>query len=76
MVPLPDSVMEKPIVLVQHGSAEVLSLFYELAGVPFFREGMTFSLTGLDLEVARQCSGIHSTLALFIASLVGGHFLS
>jgi exosortase len=74
MVPLPDSVMEKPIVLVQHGSAEVLSLFYELAGVPFFREGMTFSLTGLDLEVARQCSGIHSTVALFIASLVGGHF--
>src|SRR5215471_11409140 len=28
MVPLPASVMEKPIILVQHGSAAVLNLFY------------------------------------------------
>ncbi len=74
MVPLPRSVMDKSIVLVQHGSAEVLHLFYKLTGVPFFRDGMNFSLAGLDLEVARQCSGIHSALALFIASLVGGYF--
>ena len=74
MIPLPGSVMEKPIVLVQHGSAEVLNLFYKFSGVPYFREGMNFSLTGLDLAVARECSGIHSTLALFMASLVGGHF--
>jgi exosortase len=36
-----------------------------------------FSLPGISIEVAKECSGIHSTLALFIVSLLAGHlFLS
>jgi len=35
---------------------------------------MRFSLPGLDMEVATQCSGIHSSLALFVLSLLLGHF--
>lgn len=74
IVPIPGSIMEKPIVLVQHGSAEVASLLFVVTHVPVFREGMRFSLPGLDIEVAIQCSGIHSTLALLIASLLVGYF--
>ncbi|MGO9270530.1 MAG: exosortase/archaeosortase family protein [Terriglobia bacterium] len=74
MVPLPHFLMDKPIEVIRHGSAEVASLFFRLAGVPVFRDGMRFSLPGLDMEVATQCSGIHSSLALFVLSLLVGHF--
>jgi exosortase len=73
MIPLPGPLMEKAVALVQHASAEVLDLFLNLSGAPFFRNGMEFRLAGVDLEVARQCSGIHSTLALLLSSLVIGH---
>ena len=74
MVPLPRFLMDKPIEVIRHGSAEVASLLFKLAGVPVFRDGMRFSLPGLDMEVATQCSGIHSSLALFVLSLLLGHF--
>jgi exosortase len=74
MLPLPQSVIEKPLDVIQHGSAEVVNIFLDLSGVPFFRDGFNFSLTGLEMVVAPQCAGIHSTLALLIASLLIGHF--
>ena len=74
MVPLPRFLMHKPIEVIQHGSAEVASLFFKLAGVPVFRDRLRFSLPGLDMEIATQCSGIHSSLALFALSLIVGHF--
>lgn len=74
MVPLPPAVIDQPIILVQHGSADVTALLYRTLGVPAFRQGMSFSLPGLDFVVAYECSGIHSTLALLIGSLLAGHF--
>jgi exosortase len=47
--------------------------FFRLAGVPAFREGFRFSLPGIDIEVAEQCSGIRSAVALLITSLLMGH---
>ena len=32
-----------------------------------------FSLSNLSVEVAEQCSGIRSSIALFLASLMAGH---
>jgi len=74
MVPLPHSIIVKPIVAVQYGSADVTDLLYKLTRVPVFRSGMTFSLPHLNFVVAYECSGIHSTLALLIGSLLAGHF--
>ena len=74
MVPLPRLMMDNPIEIIQRGSADVADLLFNLAGIPVFRDGMKFSLRGLNMEVARQCSGIHSSIALFILSLVIGHF--
>lgn len=73
-VPIPGPLLDKPLVAVQHGSTEVCSLIFTLAGVPFFRNGFVFSLPAVTIEVAKECSGIHSTLALFIVSLLAGHF--
>lgn len=74
-VPIPHVLMDKPIIVVQHGSAEILNIFFQVSGVAVYRDGMMFSLPGLDIEVAKQCSGIHSTLALLIFSLVAGYFV-
>jgi exosortase len=74
LVPLPLPVMAQPIGLIQHASAEVTALLFRLSGVPVFREGMTFSMPRLTFVVAEECSGIHSSIALFIGSLLGGHF--
>jgi len=73
-VPIPSFLMDKPIIFVQYGSAAVTNFLFQLSGVAVFRDGMRFSLPGLDIEVAKQCSGIHSTLALLIFSLVVGYF--
>src|SRR3989337_658723 len=42
-----------------------------------FREGFIFYFPGLNIEVAKQCGGIRSSLVLFIVSILAGHlFLS
>jgi exosortase len=74
LVPLPEIMMAKPIELIQHASADVTGLLFLLGGVPVFRDGLTFSLPRLSFVVATECSGIHSSIALFIASILVGHF--
>jgi exosortase len=73
MIPLPEAVAEGIISVLQMGSANVANGFFALTGVPYFREGFTFHLSSLSIEVAPQCSGIRSTLALFITSVLAGH---
>lgn len=76
-VPVPDPLLSLPISAVQYGSTEVCSLVFTLAGVPVLRNGTEFSLAHNTIEIAKECSGIHSTFAIFIVSLVAGHlFLS
>ena len=55
---------------LQHGSARVADWMFTLSGLPVFRDGMNFQLPGMSLQVAPECSGIHSTLVLFITSLL------
>jgi exosortase len=46
---------------------------FELAGMPVYYRGLTFQLPNITLMVAPECSGIQSTVALFITSLLAGH---
>jgi len=45
---------------------------FRIAGTTVYREGLVFHLPSITMEVAPQCSGIRSSLVLFIVSLVGG----
>ena len=45
---------------------------FPLTGMSFIRNGLGIQLPGIQLHVAPECSGIHSTLVLFITSLVAG----
>jgi len=75
MVPLPPEVVGIVERGLQHASAEVSAWLFPLVDVVFFRDGLSFQLPSITLEVAPECSGIRSTLVLFITSLVAGQLL-
>ncbi len=70
--PMPTALTKGIEVVLQHGSAEVAHLLFNLSGTPNFRTDLLFELPRISLMVAPECSGIHSSLALFITSLVAG----
>jgi exosortase C (VPDSG-CTERM-specific) len=72
MSPLPPGMVDMIEVALQHASAEVAAWFFPLADVPFFRTGLSFQLPNITLQVAPECSGIRSTLVLFMTSLIAG----
>ena len=73
MVPIPDFILDRVIVWLQTWSAEVSYAVFELVGVPVLRTGFIFSLPGVTIEVAKECSGIRSSLVMLITSLLAGH---
>ena len=73
MVPFPEIVTNWLKTFLQHASAEAAYMFFNLAGTPVLRAGMDFQLPGFAMQVAPECSGIHSSLVLFITSLVAAH---
>jgi exosortase len=71
-VPIPHFLLDPYILFLQRWSAQAAYSVFKLIGVPVYREGFVFSLPGLSVEVAEGCSGIRSSLALFITSIVSG----
>jgi exosortase len=73
MVPVPTVIIDQVIFLLQSGSTEVSYLFLNVLGVPVFREGFVFHLPTITVEVAKECSGIRSSLALVIVTVLAAH---
>ena len=73
-VPLPEFLLNRAIFVLQKGSAETTAAVFDLMGVPFLREGFVFHLARANIEVARECSGIRSSMALLILALLVVHF--
>jgi exosortase C (VPDSG-CTERM-specific) len=71
-IPLPVVVTDFMSIALQHGSAEVSDWTLQMSGLPMLRDGMIFRLPGLTIQVAEECSGVRSTLVLFITSLIAG----
>ena len=73
-VPIPDFILQKLIYWLQSGSAFIAEIFFNLSGAPVLREGFVFHLPKMSIEVAQECSGIRSSLALLILALLVAHF--
>jgi exosortase len=73
MVPIPGFLLEGIILELQKGSAEVTDALFKLSGVPVLRQGFTFVLPRVTIDIANECSGIRSSLALFITSMLAGY---
>lgn len=72
-VPIPEPLRSHIVSVLQQGSAAAAEAFFRLAGVPCFRQGLTFSLPGIAIRVAEECSGIRSSLALLITTVLASH---
>ena len=70
VVPLPDTVAFWLETASKLASADMANLFFNLSGTPILRDGTVFQLPGIVIEVAQECSGIRSSLVLFITSLL------
>lgn len=72
-VPAPNGLLDSVIVALQRGSAEMTQVLFAACGMPAFREGFRFSLPGVTIEIAKECSSIRSGTALFITGLLAGY---
>jgi exosortase len=74
-VPLPMPVIDATIAALVSTSTVVTRLLFLAIGVPFYQDGSVFYLPGFGLEVAAECSGIRSTLALLITAVLAGQLV-
>lgn len=72
LLPLPHAVENALEVFYQHTSAEAAAWMFSATGTTMFRDGLLFKLPGIEMRVAQECSGIRSSLVLFITGLVAG----
>lgn len=73
MVPFPAAILDSTIYYLQSGSTEIAYLLFKAVGVPVLREGFILHVPHQSIEVAKECSGIRSSVALFITCLLAAH---
>jgi exosortase len=72
-VPLPKSVVDVLIEWLRLGSSEVAYWLFRATATPVFRQGFIFAVPGVTIDVAPECSGIRSAIALLITCLLAGY---
>jgi exosortase len=73
MVPIPASSLRWIVEFLQQQSALAARLMFRAVGVPVTQDGIMLSIPGLDIEVARECSSIRSSLMLIVTTMVLAH---
>lgn len=73
IIPIPSVILDPLIRILQVGSAHFTYLIFKIIGIPVFRDGLIFELPGIAIEVAKECSGIRSSLALIITGVIAGY---
>lgn len=74
LVPLPEFAIDKTIFALQAGSSDVAYGLLRILNVPVLKEGFILRLPMVNLEVAKECSGIRSSIALLVTMLVAAEF--
>jgi exosortase len=72
-IPIPPVLIDGATELLKRGSADAVAALFTLTGTPYHREGFVFTLPRLMIEVADACSGIRSSIALILTTLLAGH---
>jgi exosortase C (VPDSG-CTERM-specific) len=73
MIPLPEATVDFLENASKQASAEVANWLFLMSGTPFLRAGTIFELPGITITVAKECSGIRSSLVLVITSLLAAN---
>ena len=72
-IPIPMFLLEGIVTALQLASAEASDIVFRLTGAPYHRSGLVFEFPNVAVLVAEQCSGIRSSLSLFILSIITGY---
>ena len=73
MIPLPTFVLDAMVLGLQKGSAVMTYALFKMLGVPVLWRHFKFLLPGVEIEIAEECSGIRSSFALLITSILTGY---
>lgn len=73
MVPFPPLVVGGFEVALQNASAVVSGWFFTTIELSHLQTGRVFQLPNITIEVARECSGIRSTIVLFMTGLIAAY---
>ncbi len=72
-VPIPDNILARVIYFLESGSTSLAYFLFRVLGVPVLRDGFLLTVPGVTIEVAKECSGIRSSMALLITCLIAAH---
>lgn len=72
-VPIPATLLEGAVYLLQKGSTQAVAGLFTITGTPFFRDGFTFGLPNVEIEIGDACSGLRSSIALLLVGLLCSH---
>jgi exosortase len=72
MIPIPGALIDGATSFLKAGSTEAVASLFTLTGTPYFRQGFVFNLPTFTIEIADECSGIRSSIALLLTSLLAG----
>jgi exosortase len=75
LIPIPNVILNDIIYALQTGSAYAAHALFAIARVPVTQDGVRLSVPGLNIEVARECSSIRSSLMLAVTTMVMAHLL-
>jgi len=73
IVPLPVVVLDEVVYFLQNQSAFAARIMFIAVGVPATQDGVMLSIPNLDIEVARECSSIRSSMLLVITTMILAH---
>jgi exosortase len=73
LVPIPEFALNWIVELLQQQSAIAARIMFRAVGVPVTQDGIMVSIPGLDIEVARECSSIRSSMMLVVTTMVLAH---
>lgn len=70
LIPLPPVMLNKVTYFLQAGSTRIAYQLFHLLGVPVFQDHFSLQLPEFTIRVAKECSSIRSSLALFLTGLL------
>jgi exosortase len=73
VIPIPSLALNWIVEFLQQESASAARILFHAIGVPVTQDGIILSIPNLDIEVARECSSIRSSLMLVVTTMFLAH---
>jgi exosortase len=73
-IPLPEPILSRVVYALEKGSTDITYGIFRALQVPTLRQGFYLTVPGITIEVAPECSGIRSSVAMLITCLLAAHY--